>query len=144
MKPDVEKHLRIANETLREMEHLIAGGFYEAVAKRTYNAMLNAATAALLAKEVPSDTRQAIVSEFNNAFVKTGLFDEKFYKYFRQAFNSRDRVRRLICLCGPQAGTDKPSQGQGIHSRLSRIMRLNGVSDGFWPINPLTSFKKTV
>ena len=89
MKPDVEKHLRIANETLREMEHLIAGGFYEAVAKRTYNAMLNAATAALLAKEVQSDTRQAIISEFNDAFVKTGLFDEKFYKYFRQAFNSR-------------------------------------------------------
>ena len=89
MKPDVEKHLRIANETLREMEHLIAGGFYEAVAKRTYNAMLNAATAALLAKEVQSDTRQAIISEFNDAFVKTGIFDEKVYKYFRQAFNSR-------------------------------------------------------
>ncbi len=89
MKPDVEKHLRIANETLREMQHLIAGGFYEAVAKRTYNAMLNAATAALLAKEVQSDTRHAIISEFNNAFVKTGLFDEKVYKYFRQAFNSR-------------------------------------------------------
>jgi uncharacterized protein (UPF0332 family) len=89
MKPDVEKHLRIANETLREMEHLIAGGFYEAVAKRTYVAMLNAATAALLAKEVRSDARQAIVSGFNDAFVKTGLFDEKVYKYFRQAFNSR-------------------------------------------------------
>ena len=89
MKPDVEKHLRIANETLREMEHLIAEGFYEAVAKRTYNAMFNAATAALLAKEVRSDTRQAIVSEFNDAFVKTGLFDEKVYKYFRRAFNFR-------------------------------------------------------
>jgi uncharacterized protein (UPF0332 family) len=89
MKPDVEKHLRIANETLREIEHLIAGGFYEAVAKQTYNAMLNAATAALLAKEVQSDTGQAIISEFSDAFVKTGFFDEKFYKYFRQAFNSR-------------------------------------------------------
>ena len=71
------------------MEHLIAGGLYEAVVKRTYNAMLNAATAALLAKEVQSDTRQAIIYEFNDAFVKTGLFDEKVYKYFRQAFNSR-------------------------------------------------------
>ena len=89
MKPDVEKHLRIANETLREMEQLMAGGLYEAVVKRTYNAMLNAATAALLAKEVQNDTRQAIIAEFNDAFVKTGLFDEKVYKYFRQAFNSR-------------------------------------------------------
>ena len=40
------------------MEHLIAGGLYEAVVKRTYNAMLNAATAALPAKEVQSG-RQA-------------------------------------------------------------------------------------
>ena len=54
----LKKHLRIANETLREMEYLIGEGFYEAVAKRTYNAMLNAATAALLAKEVQSG-RQA-------------------------------------------------------------------------------------
>lgn len=89
MKPDVEKHLRIANETLLDMEHLMAGGLYEAVMKRTYNAMLNAATAALLAKEVRSGRRQAIISEFNDAFVKTGLFDEKFYKYFRQVFNYR-------------------------------------------------------
>ena len=89
MKSDVEKHLRIANETLREMERLMAGGLYEAAVKRTYIAMLNAATAALLAKEIQGDTRQAIISEFNDVFVKTGLFDEKFYKYFRQAFNSR-------------------------------------------------------
>ena len=58
MKPDAEKHLRIANETLLEMEHLIAGGLYEAAAKRTYNAMLNPATTALPAKEVQSG-RQA-------------------------------------------------------------------------------------
>jgi uncharacterized protein (UPF0332 family) len=89
MKPDVEKHLRIAWETLREMEHLMAGGIYKAVVKRAYHAMLNAATAALLVKEVQTGTRQTIVSEFNDVFVKTGLLDERFYKYFRQAFNSR-------------------------------------------------------
>jgi hypothetical protein len=32
--------------------------------------------------------RQAIVSEFNEAFVKTGLLDEKYHPYFSQAFNS--------------------------------------------------------
>ena len=89
MKPDVEKHLRIAEETLREMEHLMAEGLYKAVAKRAYNAMFNAATAALLAREIQGGARQAIMSEFNDAFVKTGLLDEKLYKYFRQAFNSR-------------------------------------------------------
>jgi uncharacterized protein (UPF0332 family) len=51
--------------------------------------MLNAATAAMLARDVQSGARQPIVSEFDDIFVKTGLLDEKFYKYFRQAFNSR-------------------------------------------------------
>lgn len=89
MKQDVEKHLRVAEETLREMEHLMAGGFHKAVVRRAYHAMLNAATAALLAKEIQGGARQAIVSEFNDAFVKTGLLDEKYHNYFRRAFNSR-------------------------------------------------------
>jgi hypothetical protein len=89
MKQDVEKHLRVAEETLREMEHLMAGGLYKAVVRRAYHAMLNAATAALLAKEIQSGARQAIVSEFNDAFVKTGLLDEKYHNYFRRAFSSR-------------------------------------------------------
>jgi uncharacterized protein (UPF0332 family) len=89
MKQDVEKHLRIAEEALREMEYLLGGGFYRAVMGRAYHAMLNAATAALLAKEIQSGARQAIVSEFNDAFVKTGLLDEKYHRYFTQAFDSR-------------------------------------------------------
>jgi uncharacterized protein (UPF0332 family) len=89
MKPEVEKHLRIAEETMREMEHLMAGGIYKSVVKRAYQAMLNAATAAVLAKEIKGGARQGIISEFNDVFVKTGLLDGKFYKYFRQAFNSR-------------------------------------------------------
>ena len=89
MKQDVEKHLRVAEETLREMEYLLGGGFYRAVTGRAYHAMLNAATAALLAKEIQGGARQAIVFEFNDAFVKTGLLDEKYHRYFSQAFNSR-------------------------------------------------------
>jgi uncharacterized protein (UPF0332 family) len=89
MKQDVEKHLCVAEETLREMEYLLGGGFYRAVTERAYHAMLNAAIAALLAKEIQSSARQAIVSEFNDSFVKTGLLDEKYHRYFSQAFNSR-------------------------------------------------------
>jgi uncharacterized protein (UPF0332 family) len=89
MKQDVEKHLRVAEEALREMEYLLGGGLYRAVMGRAYHAMLNAAAAALLAKEIQGGARQAIVSEFNDAFVKTGLLDEKYHKYFSQAFNSR-------------------------------------------------------
>jgi uncharacterized protein (UPF0332 family) len=89
MKQDVEKHLRIAEETVREMEFLMTQGLYKEVVKRTYHVMLNAATAALLAREVQGGVRQAIVSEFNDVFIKAGLLDEKFHRYFRQASNSR-------------------------------------------------------
>jgi uncharacterized protein (UPF0332 family) len=89
MKQDVEKHLRAAEEALREMEYLLGGGFYRAVMGRAYYAMLNAATAALMAKEIQGGARQAIVSEFKDAFVKTGLLDEKYHQYFSHAFNSR-------------------------------------------------------
>jgi uncharacterized protein (UPF0332 family) len=89
MKPDVEKHFRIADETLREIEHLMAGGFYRGVMARGYYAMLNAASAALLARKIDTGARQAIISEFEAAFVKTGLLDKKYHQYFRQAFNAR-------------------------------------------------------
>jgi len=89
MRQDVKKHLRVAEEALREMEYLLGGGFYRAVMGRAYHAMLNAATAALLAKEIQSGKRQAIVAEFKDAFVKTGLLDEKYHRYFSHAFNSR-------------------------------------------------------
>jgi uncharacterized protein (UPF0332 family) len=89
MKQDVKKHLRAAEEALREMEYLLGGGFYRAVMGRAYYAMLNAATAALMAKEIQGGARQALVSEFKDAFVKTGLLDEKYHRYFSHAFNSR-------------------------------------------------------
>jgi len=88
MKPDVEKHLSTADEILREIQHLMAGGFYRGVVGRAYYAMLHAATAALSAKKI-EDSRQAIVSVFDDAFVKTGLLDKKFLKYFRRAFYAR-------------------------------------------------------
>jgi uncharacterized protein (UPF0332 family) len=89
MNPDVEKHLRGADEILREMEHLMAGCFYRGTIGRAYYAMFHAATAALLARKVQEGPRQGIVPEFEGAFVKTGLLDKKLHQYFRQSFNAR-------------------------------------------------------
>jgi uncharacterized protein (UPF0332 family) len=89
MKPDVRKHLRSADEFLHEMEHLIAGGFYRGVVGRAYYAMFHAATAALLAREMVKSSRQAIVSRFEDAFVKTGLLDKNLHQYFLRAFYAR-------------------------------------------------------
>jgi uncharacterized protein (UPF0332 family) len=89
MKPEAEKQFRKADELLREIEHFVAGGMYRAAIGRTYLAMFHAATAALLEKEIDTGARQATLAEFNDAFVKTGLIDKKYYDYFRQAYNMR-------------------------------------------------------
>src|SRR4030042_1785806 len=89
MKQDVKKHLDTADEIQREIKHLMAGGFYRGVMGRAYYAMLHAATAALLAKQIGKGSRQAIVAVFAEAFVKTGLLDKKFHQYFRRAYNAR-------------------------------------------------------
>ena len=89
MEPEVEKHFRKAGEIQREIEHLVAGGFYRKAIGRAYSAMLSAAAAALLAKETQSGSRQAIVDEFNSAFIKTGMLDKKYSSYFSFAYNAR-------------------------------------------------------
>jgi uncharacterized protein (UPF0332 family) len=92
MKPDIEKHLRAADDVLRELEHLMAGGFYKGIVGRAYSAMFHAATAALNAREIKDQTRQGIVPAFAEAFVKSGLLDKKYHQYFRQAFNARSHT----------------------------------------------------
>jgi len=89
MNTDTEKHFHQADEFLREIEHLMAGGFYKASTERAYYAMFHAATAAMLANEIPQGTRQAILPAFEDAFIKTNMLDKKFLDYFRQAFNDR-------------------------------------------------------
>jgi uncharacterized protein (UPF0332 family) len=89
MKPDVEKQFRKAAEIQREIEQLIASGFYREATGRAYLAMLNAASAVFLAKEVQSGFRQTLVDKFSSTFVETGLLDKKFHNYFSFAYNAR-------------------------------------------------------
>ena len=91
MKPNIKKHLNQAEEILREMQHLITGNFYKGVRERAYYAMFHAATAAMLAKEIKGKSGQAIVSTFAGGFVKTGLLDKKYHRYFQQAANLRTK-----------------------------------------------------
>jgi uncharacterized protein (UPF0332 family) len=88
MNPKVEEHLRIANEYLREIEHLIAGGLYRASVGRAYYAMFHAATAAMLAKKLDRSSGHAIIPAFEKAFIKTEMLNKKFLQYFRHAFNA--------------------------------------------------------
>lgn len=89
MSPDVEKCLRNADEILLEMEHLMAGSYYRGAIGRAYYAMFQAASAAMLAKNIDTGNRQAIIPAFADAFIKTGLLDGKFEKYFKGAFSAR-------------------------------------------------------
>ena len=90
MEAEVKKQFRMAEDILREIEHLVAGDLYRASISRAYYAMFHAATAAILANEVDQGPRQAIFPVFEKAFIKTGMLDKKYLNYFRQASNSRN------------------------------------------------------
>lgn len=109
MEAKAKKQFRMAEDTLREIEHLIAGGLYRASISRAYYAMFHAATAAMLANEVNQGPRQAILPAFDKAFIKTGILDKKYLNYFRQAFNTRTE-------------TDSPTFGSADHRQSQTLL----------------------
>ena len=116
MEMDTEKHFRRAEEFLREIEHLMAGGFYKASMGRVYYAMFHAATAAMLAKEVDQGLRQAILPAFEEAFIKTNMLDKKFLNYFLQAHNARTQPDT------PSFGSSDLRQAQVMLSRTKEFI----------------------
>jgi uncharacterized protein (UPF0332 family) len=86
---EVRLHLERANECIKDAEYLLSGSRNFAAVGRGYYAMFHAATAALLKKGIIRHSHQGIISYFGHEFVKTGLVDPKFHKYFIEAFDLR-------------------------------------------------------
>jgi uncharacterized protein (UPF0332 family) len=53
--------------------------------------MFHAATAALLTKDIVRHSHQGIISSFGREFIKTGQVEQKFHKYFAEAFDLRQQ-----------------------------------------------------
>jgi uncharacterized protein (UPF0332 family) len=86
---DVQLHLKEADNCLAEAELLLTPSFLGGAVSRSYYAMFHAATAALLQRGIKRRSHQGIIVAFGQTFVKPGLVDARFHKYFTKAFGLR-------------------------------------------------------
>ena len=86
---EVEKLIEKAAEDIKAAELLISKGYYRIAVSRLYYAMFYIAEAILLTKNLSYSSHHAVISFFNKEFVKTGIFDKKYYESLEMGFNLR-------------------------------------------------------
>ncbi|MBD3307365.1 HEPN domain-containing protein [candidate division KSB3 bacterium] len=78
-----------ADRSLRVAQQNVAGGNYDFASSRAYYAAFYAMEAILLTQERSFSSHAAVISAFNQYWVKTGIFPENFGKLISRLFRER-------------------------------------------------------
>jgi len=78
-----------AKKYLRSAELLLNEGDYESSVSRTYYAMLYAAQAMLLTKNLSFSSHKGVISAFGEHFIKTGILPKELGRALNKAFEKR-------------------------------------------------------
>lgn len=98
MKTELDKSAREAlityrleksEETLREVDFLISGGFYSGAVSRLYYACYYAVVALLLKENIATLTHAGVKTAFSMHFVRTNKIDKQIAKTFYELFDLR-------------------------------------------------------
>jgi uncharacterized protein (UPF0332 family) len=89
MNEEIRLHLERAEDCIKDAELLLSGNRNFAAVGRGYYAMFHAATAALMNKDIKRHSHQGIISSFGREFIKTGKVEQKYHRYFTEAFDLR-------------------------------------------------------
>lgn len=89
MKEELRLHFERAEECLDDSDLLLENHRFSSSVGRSYYAMFHAATAILLTKDIIRSSHQGIISAFGQHFAKTSRIDQKYHKYFVDAFERR-------------------------------------------------------
>jgi uncharacterized protein (UPF0332 family) len=85
----IEKLLKKAQEDLKASEIMIENDIYRVAVSRIYYAMFYIAEALLLTKGLIFTSHKGLMSSFNKEFIKSGIFNIKFGRLLRDAFDIR-------------------------------------------------------
>jgi len=88
--PEIEELLHKAKRSILAAEVLFRQGDYDFAASRAYYSMFYLAEACLLSKTLSFSKHSGVISGFNQHFVKTGMFEEKYSAMLRNAFSQRN------------------------------------------------------
>lgn len=89
MKIEVEGIIRKAERSLGAASALLEGKNFDFAVSRAYYSMFYMAEAVLLTKNLSFSKHSGVISGFNQHFIKTGIFDYKYYEMLRHAFEQR-------------------------------------------------------
>jgi uncharacterized protein (UPF0332 family) len=86
---EVKSLIERAKKYLRSAELLLNEGDYESSVSRTYYAMLYAAQAMLLTKNLSFSSHKGVISAFGEHFIKTGILPKELGRALNKAFEKR-------------------------------------------------------
>lgn len=89
MKEDTQFLLEKAESAIGAAESLLRDGYRDFSAGRAYYAMFYTAEALLAEKELTFKKHVGVHKAFSEHFIKTGIFEQKYYHWLVATFNSR-------------------------------------------------------
>lgn len=109
----VAYRLQRCKETLREVDYLIDGEFYNAAVSRLYYACYYAVVALLVDNHIETQTHAGVKAAFSLNFVKNNKFDKDLAKTFFQLFDLRhSNDYEDYCFCDKDTIEDiRPAAG---------------------------------
>lgn len=78
-----------SKECLETSELVLEHGHYPDCANRSYYAIFHAVRAVLAIEGIDRKKHSAVISYFQEHYIKTGIFDKRFSKIIQNAFNIR-------------------------------------------------------
>jgi uncharacterized protein (UPF0332 family) len=90
LQPLLADRLQRANETLMDAQLLLRhGGSPISVINRSYYAMFYATQALMAKREIPVSKHSGVIAQFDQGFVKTGVFAKSMSRALHRAFDFR-------------------------------------------------------
>lgn len=86
---EIKALIERAKKYLNSAELLLKEGDYESSVSRTYYAMLYAAQAMLLTKDLSFSSHKGVISAFGEHFIKMGIFTKELGRELNKAFEKR-------------------------------------------------------
>lgn len=85
----IEVHMQKAAERLKSARALLEIGNYEDSISRSYYAILDAATACLIKKDVIPQSHSGAIKLFSLHYIKSGIVDHKYQRQFAKIEKAR-------------------------------------------------------
>lgn len=90
MRKEMEEIIHKAERSLKAAANLFEKGDYDFAVSRAYYSMFYMAEDCLVLKELSFSKHSGVIAGFNQHFIKTGIFDYRFYEMLRVAFEERN------------------------------------------------------